>query len=71
VKKTKVISVAERVQDEAKSYLEKLLSDGARKMLQAAIENEMAEYLENNRDQRTQDGQRAVVRNGYLRNGSW
>jgi putative transposase len=65
VKKTKVISLAERVQDDAKSYLEKLLSDGARKMLQAAINNEVAEYLESNREQRTQDGQRAVVRNGY------
>jgi putative transposase len=66
VKKTKVISLAERVQDEAKSYLEKLLSDGARKMLQAAIENELDEYLESHREQRIQTGQRAVVRNGYL-----
>jgi hypothetical protein len=28
VEKTKVISLEERVQDEAKSYVEKLLSDG-------------------------------------------
>jgi putative transposase len=65
VKKNRVISLEERVQDEAKSYLEKLLSAGARKMLQAAIENEMAEYLEKSRERRTEHGQRAVVRNGY------
>jgi phosphoribosyl-ATP pyrophosphohydrolase len=43
---SKVISLEERAQDEAKSYLEKLLSEGARKLLQTAIENEVIEYLE-------------------------
>jgi hypothetical protein len=42
---TKVISLEERAKDEAKSYLEELLSEGARKLLQRAIENEVAEYL--------------------------
>jgi putative transposase len=65
VKETKVISLQERAQDEGKSYLEKLLSDGARKLLQAAIENEVVEYLETHREWRTETGQRAVVRNGY------
>ena len=65
VKETKVISLEKRVEDEAKSYLEKLLSEGARKLLQAAIENEVPEYLESNREQRTETGQRAVVRNGF------
>jgi putative transposase len=65
VKESKVISLEERVENEAKSYLEKLLSEGARKLLQAAIENEVAEYLESNRGQQTEGGQRAIVRNGY------
>src|SRR6516164_2753658 len=65
MKETKVISLEKRVEEEAKNYLEKLLSEGARKLLQAAIENEVAEYLESSREERTETGQRAVVRNGY------
>jgi hypothetical protein len=36
----KVISLEERAKVEVKSYLEQLLSEGARKLLQAAIEND-------------------------------
>jgi hypothetical protein len=49
-----VTSLQERVKVEAKSYLEQLLSEGARKLLQAAIENEVAEYLQ------SQSGRRSV-----------
>jgi hypothetical protein len=52
VKESKVISLEERAKDEAKSYLEELLSEGARKLLQTAIENEVAEYLEEHRERR-------------------
>ncbi len=62
---SKVISLEERAKDEAKSYLEELLSEGARKLLQAAIENEVAEYLEANRERRSDAGQRVIVRNGH------
>jgi transposase-like protein len=62
---TKVISLAERAKDEGKSYLEELLSEGARKLLQTAIENEVAEYLEIHQERRTDAGQRAIVRNGH------
>jgi putative transposase len=65
MKKSTVISLAERAQVDAKSHLKKLLREGARKLLQAAIESEVAEYLENNQDRRTEGGKRAVVRNGY------
>jgi putative transposase len=65
VKESKVISLEERAKDEAKSYLEELLSEGARKLLQTAIENEVAEYLEEHRERRTDAGQRAIVRNGH------
>jgi putative transposase len=65
VKESKVISLEERAQDEAKSYLEELLSEGARKLLQTAIENEVVEYLEAHRERRTEAGQRTIVRNGH------
>ncbi len=62
---TEVISLEERAKDEAKSYLEELLSEGARKLLQRAIENEVAEYLAIHQERRTDAGQRAIVRNGH------
>ena len=51
---------------EAKGYLEQLLAEGARKLLQAAIENEVAEYLQDQSNRRTESGERNVVRNGHL-----
>jgi putative transposase len=65
VKESKVISLQERAQDEAKSYLDELLREGARKLLYEAIENEVAEYLETHRERQSDRGQRAIVRNGY------
>jgi putative transposase len=65
MKESRVISLEERAKDEAKSYLEELLSEGARKLLQTAIENEVAEYLEEHRERRIDAGQRAIVRNGH------
>jgi hypothetical protein len=38
---SKAISLPERVKDEDKPFLEELLQEGARKLLQAAIENEV------------------------------
>jgi hypothetical protein len=48
-----VISLQGRAKVEAKGYLEELLSEGARKLLQAAIENEVAEYLQSQSGRRT------------------
>jgi len=48
------------------SVLDHVIRDGARKMLQAALDNEVAEYLEKMKDRRTEDGLRAIVRNGRL-----
>jgi putative transposase len=47
------------------SLMEKILRDGARKMLQQALENEVAEYLEKHSDSRDENGLKTVVRNGY------
>ena len=46
--------------------LDELLRKGAQQMLQQAIENEVAEYLQRYAAERDNDGQRLVVRNGRL-----
>jgi len=52
--------------DEAKSILEEIIREGARKMLQAAIEQEVAEYISSLSDKKDENGRRMVVRNGFL-----
>jgi len=66
VPENKVISLEERAKDEEKPFLEQLLQEGARKLLQAAIENEVIDYIQFHKDRRHEDGQRLVVRNGHL-----
>jgi putative transposase len=66
VKNDTVVSLSERAELESKSPLEQLIAEGARKMLQAAIENEVQEYLQAHGGQRTDEGQAVVVRNGHL-----
>jgi putative transposase len=61
-----MVSLPERAELEAKTPLEQLIAAGARKMLQAAIENEVQEYLQAHQGQRTPGDRAAVVRNGYL-----
>ena len=66
VPENKVVSLDERAKDEQKPFLEQLLQEGARKLLQAAIENEVIEYIQFHKDRRDDHGQRLVVRNGHL-----
>ena len=49
-----------------KDELDQLLSQGAQKLLGAAIENEVAEYIERHRGARDGRGHQQVVRNGRL-----
>lgn len=49
-----------------RSALEEVLRDGARKMLQEAIENEVFEYVQQVSDLRNEMNQRLVTRNGHL-----
>ena len=63
---SKVISLEERAKDEQKPFLEQLLREGARKLLQAAIENEVIDYIQLHKDRLDENGQRLVVRNGHL-----
>ena len=62
----KVVSLEERAKDEQKPFLEQLLREGARKLLQAAIENEVIDYIQFHKDRLDENGQRLVVRNGHL-----
>jgi hypothetical protein len=66
VPESKVISLDKRAEDEEKPFLEQLLQEGARKLLQAAIENEVMDYIQFHKDRRDENGQRLVVRNGHL-----
>jgi len=47
------------------SLLDELVRDGARQMLAAALQAEVAAYVEAHADQLDEDGHRLVVRNGY------
>jgi transposase-like protein len=47
------------------SLLDELVRDGARQMLAAALQAEVAAYVEAHRSEVDEDGRRLVVRNGY------
>ena len=52
--------------DERRSPLDTLVQEGARTMLQAALESEVQEFLELHSSRVDEQGRRQVVRNGYL-----
>jgi len=54
------------VNNQFQSALEETLREGARKLLQQAIEMEVAEYIEMNRQRTDESGKRVIVRNGHL-----
>jgi transposase-like protein len=66
VPESKVISLDKRAEDGEKPFFEQLLQEGARKLLQTAIENEVMDYIQFHKDRRDENGQRLVVRNGHL-----
>ena len=60
-------AVATLIEEETYSSLEAMLREGARRMLQAALEMEVDTYIERCKEQRDGSGQRLVVRNGRHR----
>jgi transposase-like protein len=66
MEKNEPVEVERQEKDEAKSILEEIIREGARKMLQAAIEQEVAEYILSLSDKKDDNGRRMVVRNGFL-----
>ena len=63
-----VVHDAEWANDNAgasRSLLDEIVRDGARQMLAAALQAEVAAYIEQFADQVDENGRRLVVRNGY------
>ena len=58
------VEFARQVADQAP--LDEIVRQGAQRMLQAAIDAEVTEFIEKHRDRTDDDGNRLVVRNGYL-----
>jgi transposase-like protein len=65
MKENSIIDLPTQASTACQTALEELLRQGAQQMLQRAIENEIAEYLERH-GERDADGHRLVVRNGRL-----
>ena len=55
-----------RMNSESRTALDELVRQGARRMLQEALEHEVTEYLAIMAHRRAEDGRREVVRNGHL-----
>ena len=51
--------------DDHRSILDEIVRDGARQMLAAALQAEVAAYVDQFTDQVDEHGRRLVVRNGY------
>ena len=54
-----------RAEFDGRSSLDGIVQEGAQKMLQDAIEAEVADFLERHTDRRDEQGRRLVVRNGH------
>ena len=52
--------------ESGRSPLDSIVRDGARRMLQAALESEVEAFLEEHADRLDERGRRRIVRNGYL-----
>lgn len=59
-------SQGDRIASESKCELDQLLREGARRMLQQAIEAEVAAYVDSYKDVVDDNGHRLVVRNGRM-----
>src|SRR5215212_2743671 len=68
-KERRMLSVATdtRAQDELRLDLDELVREGARRMLAAALEAEVDDYLAAHAGERDEGGRRLVVRNGHAR----
>lgn len=66
--KDSVVTLEKRVEEESRSALDEILRHGAQRMLQAAIEAEVADYVERHAGlDDPETGRRLVVRNGHQR----
>jgi len=58
------INEKKQVEETPRSVLEEIVREGARRLLQAAIENEVAEHVERLKELKDEKGHRMVVKNG-------
>ncbi len=56
----------EEVTESAGNVLDELVREGARRMLQSALEEEVQTFINRHKALTTEDGKQAVVRNGHL-----
>jgi len=63
---TRKIEYVKEEPEEAWSVLEKITREGAQRMLQLALENEVEEYIQKHSDEVDSDGKRIVVKNGSM-----
>ena len=66
MEKKHIISLEKQVEVSGRSILDELLRDGAQRMLQTAIEQEVRAYVEEPQTSVTDGGCRLVMRNGHL-----
>ena len=59
-------SLGQAVVDESRSALDAYVREGARQMLQKALECEVEAFLAEHADRTDERGRKQVVRNGYL-----
>jgi len=64
MKNDEPIDRKKQAEESVGSMLEKIAREGARRLLQAAIENEVMEYIEQFKDIKDEKGHRMVVKNG-------
>jgi transposase-like protein len=65
MKKTTANADEGRMISETETALDHLIREGARKMLQSALDHEVAEFIERMKCRRMEDGLREIVRNGH------
>ena len=63
---TKKIEYVKEVSDSTWSVLEQIARNGAQKMLQQAMENEVDEYIQKHSQKVDIEGKKIVVKNGYM-----
>ncbi len=61
-----VIDLQHQTNQNARSALDEIVREGARRMLQAAIEEEVIAYIDAHQHHRDEQGHRLVVRNGHM-----
>ena len=68
MKKNNVVSLEGRdeLSGDTRSVLDELVREGAKRMLQSAIQEEVADYVERHGNLVDAQGHRIVVRNGYM-----